>query len=70
VLRSISQEKRSLAAPVDVVVSTPARFLQHWKAAHVAIGDLQWVVLDEADTMYDQARSYVFLGGGGGGGGG
>jgi superfamily II DNA/RNA helicase len=35
-------------------VATPGRLLQHWKAQHVFLGQVQHVVLDEMDTMLEQ----------------
>lgn len=47
------QQTRSLQGAVDVVVGTPQRVLQHAAKGHLAFGDVQWLVLDEADTMFD-----------------
>ncbi len=50
----MGKQRAALSGPVDVVVATPTRFLQHWKEECVHIGDVQYLVLDEADTMFDQ----------------
>lgn len=50
----MSLQKRSLAAPIDVLVATPTRLLQHAEAGNVALGDVSALVIDEADTMFDQ----------------
>jgi hypothetical protein len=50
----MSLQKRALAAPIDVLVATPTRLLQHAEAGNVALGDVVALVIDEADTMFDQ----------------
>jgi superfamily II DNA/RNA helicase len=48
-------QRRSLAnRPVDVIVATPGRLLQHWKDGNVFLGGLDSIVLDEMDTMLEQ----------------
>jgi superfamily II DNA/RNA helicase len=48
-------QRRGLAdRPVDVVVATPGRLLQHWKDGTVFLGGLDSIVLDEMDTMLEQ----------------
>ncbi|KAJ4752200.1 DEAD-box ATP-dependent RNA helicase 39 [Rhynchospora pubera] len=47
-------QEDSLNAPVDMIVGTPGRILQHIKDANIVYGDIKYVVLDEADTMFDQ----------------
>jgi ATP-dependent RNA helicase DeaD len=49
----IVRQLRSLHAGVDVVVATPGRALDHLKRGTLRLGDLQVVVLDEADEMLD-----------------
>jgi superfamily II DNA/RNA helicase len=48
------KQRKALNRPIDIVVATPGRFLQHWRDKNVHIGDLQYVVLDEMDTMVEQ----------------
>ncbi|CAB9523648.1 dependent RNA helicase [Seminavis robusta] len=48
------KQRKALNRPVDVVVSTPGRLLQHWKEGHVFFGDVQYIVLDEMDTLLEQ----------------
>lgn len=48
------KQRKALNRPVDVVVSTPGRLIQHWKEGHVFFGDVQWVCLDEFDTLVEQ----------------
>ena len=38
---------------MDIVVATPTSLLAQMRAGHVAIGDVQYLVVDEADTMFD-----------------
>ncbi|GIL63481.1 hypothetical protein Vafri_17533 [Volvox africanus] len=52
--KSVSQQARSLSGPIDVVVATPTRFLQHVKEGNVAYRDIRWLVVDEADTVFGQ----------------
>lgn len=48
------QRKGLAGRPIDVVVATPGRLLQHWKDGSVFLGSLQSIVLDEMDTMLEQ----------------
>ncbi|KAF6266680.1 P-loop containing nucleoside triphosphate hydrolase protein [Scenedesmus sp. NREL 46B-D3] len=50
----MSAQAQRMAGPVDMLVATPQRLLQHQEAGNVALGDVQWLVIDEADTMFDQ----------------
>lgn len=47
-------QEDALNAPVDMLVGTPGRVLQHIEERHMAYGDIKYVVLDEADTMFDR----------------
>lgn len=47
-------QKKQLERPVDMVIATPTRLGQHLKADNVYLGEVQWLVIDEADTMFDQ----------------
>ena len=49
----IARQLRALAAGIDVVVATPGRALDHIARGTLALQDLQTVVLDEADEMFD-----------------
>jgi ATP-dependent RNA helicase DeaD len=49
----ISRQLRALEAGVDVVVATPGRALDHIARGTLRLGDLEVVVLDEADEMLD-----------------
>eukprot|EP00934_Nitzschia_sp_Nitz4_P008122 Nitzschia sp. Nitz4//scaffold233_size31335//65//1012//NITZ4_007945-RA/size31335-processed-gene-0.7-mRNA-1//-1//CDS//3329543361//8112//frame0 len=48
------QRKSMARRPVDVVVATPGRLLQHWKDGTIFLGSVQTIVLDEMDTMLEQ----------------
>ncbi|WJX66280.1 DEAD-box ATP-dependent RNA helicase 39 [Trifolium repens] len=47
-------QEDSLSNPVDMVVGTPGRILQHIEEGNMVYGDIKYVVLDEADTMFDR----------------
>jgi len=49
-----NQRKGLAGRPVDIVVATPGRLLQHWKDGTVFLGGVETVVLDEMDTMLEQ----------------
>ncbi|CAN1220824.1 DEAD-box ATP-dependent RNA helicase 39 [Linum grandiflorum] len=46
-------QEDSLSNPIDMVVGTPGRILQHIEEGNIVYGDIKYVVLDEADTMFD-----------------
>ncbi|XP_068652130.1 DEAD-box ATP-dependent RNA helicase 39 [Aristolochia californica] len=46
-------QEDSLNAPIDMVVGTPGRVLQHIEEGNMVYGDIRYLVLDEADTMFD-----------------
>ena len=46
-------QKRRLAAGVDLLVATPGRLLDHLGRKQVSLGNVEIVVLDEADRMLD-----------------
>ncbi|KAL5122866.1 DEAD-box ATP-dependent RNA helicase 39 [Glycine soja] len=47
-------QEDSLNNPIDVVVGTPGRVLQHIEEGNMVYGDIKYLVLDEADTMFDR----------------
>ena len=51
---SPSHKKKALNTPVDIVIATPTSLLAQMADGNVAIGDVQFVVVDEADTMFDE----------------
>ena len=48
------KQRKALNRPVDVIVSTPGRLIQHYREGHVFFGDVGYVVLDEMDTLLEQ----------------
>ncbi|CAA6660869.1 unnamed protein product [Spirodela intermedia] len=46
-------QEDSLNIPLDMIVGTPGRILQHIKDGNIVYGDIKYLVLDEADTMFD-----------------
>ncbi|WP_116473427.1 DEAD/DEAH box helicase [Zobellella maritima] len=46
-------QANKLRAGVDIVISTPGRLLEHLTLGNVALSDVEFVVLDEADRMLD-----------------
>ncbi|EIE27092.1 DEAD-domain-containing protein [Coccomyxa subellipsoidea C-169] len=51
---SMGQQKEALERPLDILVGTPQKLVQHAEKGHLYWGDVQYVVLDEADTMFDK----------------
>ncbi|KAL3513982.1 hypothetical protein ACH5RR_026699 [Cinchona calisaya] len=47
-------QEDSLNTPIDLIVGTPGRVLQHIDEGNMVYGDLRYLVLDEADTMFDR----------------
>ncbi|KAF5444525.1 hypothetical protein F2P56_033649 [Juglans regia] len=47
-------QEDSLNNPIDMVVGTPGRVLQHIEEGNIVYGDIKYLVLDEADTMFDR----------------
>ncbi|MCE5166135.1 hypothetical protein HAX54_014982, partial [Datura stramonium] len=47
-------QEDSLASPIDMIVGTPGRVLQHIEEGNMVYGDIRYLVLDEADTMFDR----------------
>ncbi|MDP6963043.1 MAG: DEAD/DEAH box helicase, partial [Planctomycetota bacterium] len=46
-------QQRKLESGVDVVVATPGRLIDHMLQKNVGFGELEMVVIDEADRMLD-----------------
>ncbi|GAA3722910.1 DEAD/DEAH box helicase [Oceanisphaera sediminis] len=46
-------QANKLKAGVDIVISTPGRLMEHITLGNVALSDVEFVVLDEADRMLD-----------------
>lgn len=47
-------QEDSLSSPIDMIVGTPGRVLQHIEEGNMVYGDIRYLVLDEADTMFDR----------------
>lgn len=47
------QQLRLLSRPVDIIVATPGRLLDHMKSRKVDLSALEVLILDEADRMLD-----------------
>jgi len=46
-------QEAALRRPVDVIVATPGRLLDHFRHSYAALEDVEHLVLDEADRMLD-----------------
>ena len=51
---TFGQQGQILAQPLDILVGTPQKLMQHAERSNLFWGDVQYVVLDEADTMFDK----------------
>ncbi|KAL6504189.1 hypothetical protein OROGR_026112 [Orobanche gracilis] len=49
----LKPQEDSMNSPIDMVVGTPGRVLQHIEEGNLVYGDIRYLVLDEADTMFD-----------------
>ena len=49
----ISAQEKKLKAGIDIVVATPGRLLEHMDNNSIDLGNIEFVVLDEADRMLD-----------------
>ena len=50
---SMDQQIHQLDRGYDVIVATPGRLLDHMRQGNIVLGNVQFVVLDEADRMFD-----------------
>lgn len=48
------QRKALSTRPVDIVVATPGRLIQHWQDGYLYLGQVQTIIVDEMDTMLEQ----------------
>jgi ATP-dependent RNA helicase RhlE len=46
-------QERALRAGVDIIVATPGRLIDHLRQQNAALGNIEMLVLDEADRMMD-----------------
>jgi len=51
---SPAQQAAALATPLDILVGTPQKIVQQAEKGLLFFGDVQYVILDEADTMFDK----------------
>ncbi len=49
----ISSQQKKLKAPINIVVSTPGRLLEHAALGNINLSNVEFLVLDEADRMLD-----------------
>ncbi len=50
-------QAKQLSRPVDVIVATPGRLIDHLQRRKLKLNDIQMLVLDEADRMLDMGFS-------------
>ena len=50
---SFGQQIRALGRPVDIVVATPGRLMDHMRSGRIDFDRLEVLILDEADRMLD-----------------
>jgi superfamily II DNA/RNA helicase len=50
---SYHQQIRNLSRPVDIVVATPGRLLDHMRSRRIDLSEIETLIFDEADRMLD-----------------
>lgn len=50
----LGKQRQKLNKPLDIVVSTPGRLVKHWEDGHLFLGSVDYVIIDEVDTMLEQ----------------
>ena len=50
---SIDQQKRALRGGIEIIVACPGRLLDHLWQGTISLSDMQVLVIDEADRMFD-----------------
>lgn len=50
---AFGQQIRALARPIDLIVATPGRLMDHMRQGRIDFGRLEVLILDEADRMLD-----------------
>ncbi|OQR88913.1 DEAD/DEAH box RNA helicase [Achlya hypogyna] len=51
-------QKTALSRPVDVLVATPGRLATFLKSGHVFVSRVEYVIIDEADTLLDKKMGF------------
>ncbi|RHY27980.1 hypothetical protein DYB25_013393 [Aphanomyces astaci] len=51
-------QKAALGRPIDVLVATPGRLAKYIKSGHVFLSRVEFVVIDEADTLLDRKMGF------------
>eukprot|EP00798_Chlamydomonas_sp_ICE-L_P028971 gene28971-32158_t len=52
--QKMGKQAKMLSGPLDVLVATPTRFLQHVSEGNLYYRDVRWLVVDEADTIFSE----------------
>ena len=50
----LGKQRKKLNRPVDIVVATPGRLVKHWDDGSIFLGNVDFIVIDEVDTMLEQ----------------
>ncbi|MEP0367481.1 MAG: DEAD/DEAH box helicase [Cyclobacteriaceae bacterium] len=50
---SFDREKKALSEGADIIIGTPGRLIAHLNMKYVKVGQLDYLILDEADRMLD-----------------
>ncbi len=50
---SFGQQIRALSKPIDIIVATPGRLMDHMRSGRIDFDRLEVLILDEADRMLD-----------------
>ncbi|KAF0700411.1 Aste57867_9071 [Aphanomyces stellatus] len=51
-------QKTALGRPIDLLVATPGRLAKYLKSGHVFISRVEYVIIDEADTLLDRKMGF------------
>lgn len=51
--RSYGTQRQRLDAPIDVVIGTPGRLVKHVEQGNLYLGNVDAMILDEADTLFE-----------------
>lgn len=52
--RTLDGDKRTTLKKVQILVGTPGRLIQHINEKNIRVGDVNYLVYDESDQMFDQ----------------